>query len=159
MVADVTNGGAAGISAAPAIELRGISKAFGPVQANKDINIRVRKGTIHGIIGVQRRDQVFHLDLTGACWQVIVQRTHARFFGLLDLGVHIDLAGGVITNQHNGKTRRHAMFRFQRLDLPGDGLPECFGNCLTVNPFTRHASLPKCCLTDRHCVDCNESEE
>jgi len=34
-----------------AIELRGISKAFGPVQANKDISIRVRRGTIHGIIG------------------------------------------------------------------------------------------------------------
>ena len=36
---------------APAIELRGISKAFGTVQANKNINIRVRQGTIHGIIG------------------------------------------------------------------------------------------------------------
>ncbi|WP_246831259.1 ABC transporter ATP-binding protein [Pseudotabrizicola formosa] len=39
-------------TAAPfAIELKGISKAFGPVQANKDINISVPKGTIHGIIG------------------------------------------------------------------------------------------------------------
>ncbi|MEP3298903.1 MAG: ABC transporter ATP-binding protein [Pseudoruegeria sp.] len=38
-------------TAAPAIELRGISKAFGPVQANKDISIKVSKGTIHGIIG------------------------------------------------------------------------------------------------------------
>ncbi len=38
-------------TAAPAIELRGISKAFGPVQANKDISIRVMPGTIHGIIG------------------------------------------------------------------------------------------------------------
>ena len=38
-------------TAAPAIELKGISKAFGPVQANKDISIRVRPGTIHGIIG------------------------------------------------------------------------------------------------------------
>ena len=39
-------------TAAPfAIELRGISKAFGPVQANRDINIAVPKGTIHGIIG------------------------------------------------------------------------------------------------------------
>ncbi|MDZ4095958.1 MAG: ABC transporter ATP-binding protein [Paracoccaceae bacterium] len=38
--------------AAPlAIELRGISKAFGPVQANKDISFRVERGTIHGIIG------------------------------------------------------------------------------------------------------------
>ncbi len=36
---------------APAIELKGISKAFGPVQANKDIKVRVMPGTIHGIIG------------------------------------------------------------------------------------------------------------
>ena len=36
---------------APAIELKGISKAFGPVQANKDISISVLPGTIHGIIG------------------------------------------------------------------------------------------------------------
>jgi general nucleoside transport system ATP-binding protein len=35
----------------PAIELKGISKAFGPVQANRDINIAVARGTIHGIIG------------------------------------------------------------------------------------------------------------
>ncbi|CTQ33383.1 ABC transporter ATP-binding protein [Jannaschia rubra] len=34
-----------------AIELRGISKAFGPVQANRDISIQVKRGSIHGIIG------------------------------------------------------------------------------------------------------------
>jgi ABC-type uncharacterized transport system ATPase subunit len=34
-----------------AIELQGISKSFGPVQANKDISIQVPPGTIHGIIG------------------------------------------------------------------------------------------------------------
>ncbi|MEM9970671.1 MAG: ABC transporter ATP-binding protein [Pseudomonadota bacterium] len=39
------------MSDAAAIELKGISKAFGPVQANKDISIRVMPGTIHGIIG------------------------------------------------------------------------------------------------------------
>ncbi len=39
------------MSQAPAIELKGISKAFGPVQANKDISISVMPGTIHGIIG------------------------------------------------------------------------------------------------------------
>ncbi|HEY0212841.1 MAG TPA: ABC transporter ATP-binding protein [Paenirhodobacter sp.] len=42
---------AASGTARPAIELRGISKAFGSVQANKDISIRVMPGTIHGIIG------------------------------------------------------------------------------------------------------------
>ena len=35
----------------PAIELRGISKSFGPVRANKDIDLRVMPGTVHGIIG------------------------------------------------------------------------------------------------------------
>lgn len=39
------------MTTAPAIELIGISKAFGPVQATKDISIRVMPGTIHGIIG------------------------------------------------------------------------------------------------------------
>ncbi|HVL20244.1 MAG TPA: ABC transporter ATP-binding protein [Amaricoccus sp.] len=34
-----------------AIELRGISKSFGPVRANRDIDLRVRRGTIHGIVG------------------------------------------------------------------------------------------------------------
>ena len=35
----------------PAIELKGISKSFGPVQANKDIDLSVAPGTIHGIVG------------------------------------------------------------------------------------------------------------
>ena len=34
-----------------AIELIGINKSFGPVQANRDINLAVEQGTIHGIIG------------------------------------------------------------------------------------------------------------
>ncbi|MCU4655236.1 ABC transporter ATP-binding protein [Roseibacterium sp. SDUM158016] len=38
-------------SQVPAIELKGISKAFGPVQANKDISMSVAKGAIHGIVG------------------------------------------------------------------------------------------------------------
>ncbi|MCO8145249.1 ABC transporter ATP-binding protein [Rhodovulum tesquicola] len=43
--------GAAGGQRVPAIELRGISKAFGPVQANRDISLTVMPGTIHGIVG------------------------------------------------------------------------------------------------------------
>jgi len=52
-IATVTERQATAAPALPpaAIELRGISKAFGPVQANKDISIRVARGTIHGIIG------------------------------------------------------------------------------------------------------------
>ncbi|TCP39930.1 ABC transporter ATP-binding protein [Rhodovulum marinum] len=45
------DGQTGGRAAAPAIELKGISKAFGPVQANRDISLRVMPGTIHGIVG------------------------------------------------------------------------------------------------------------
>ncbi len=34
-----------------AIELRGISKRFGAVRANHDIDLKVERGTIHGIVG------------------------------------------------------------------------------------------------------------
>ncbi|MFK7902174.1 MAG: ABC transporter ATP-binding protein [Nitratireductor sp.] len=37
--------------APPAIELSGICKSFGPIKANEDISMVVRKGTIHGIVG------------------------------------------------------------------------------------------------------------
>ena len=49
--AGLRDGGNRMENGAYAIELKGISKAFGPVQANRDINIAVPKGTIHGIIG------------------------------------------------------------------------------------------------------------
>lgn len=35
----------------PAIEMRGICKRFGAVQANRDVNLRVEAGTVHGIVG------------------------------------------------------------------------------------------------------------
>ena len=35
----------------PAIELTGIEKRFGPVRANRDVNLRVAKASIHGIVG------------------------------------------------------------------------------------------------------------
>ena len=35
----------------PAVRLQGISKAFGPVQANDSIDLEIARGSIHGIIG------------------------------------------------------------------------------------------------------------
>src|SRR6476469_9009958 len=40
-----------GSSQAPAVELRGITKRFPGVVANKDIEITVRRGTVHAIVG------------------------------------------------------------------------------------------------------------
>ena len=39
------------VDAAHAIELRGISKRFGAVKANNNIDLKVARGTIHGIVG------------------------------------------------------------------------------------------------------------
>ena len=40
------------VAAAPlAIELVGINKHFGPVHANRDIHLQVKRGTVHGIVG------------------------------------------------------------------------------------------------------------
>ena len=38
-------------SGAPAVELAGIDKRFGPVRANKAIDLTIPAGTIHGIVG------------------------------------------------------------------------------------------------------------
>ena len=35
----------------PAIELIGVDKSFGPVRANKNVNLKVERGIIHGIVG------------------------------------------------------------------------------------------------------------
>ena len=37
--------------AAPAVAMRGIHKRFGTVQANRDVNLTVAAGTVHGIVG------------------------------------------------------------------------------------------------------------
>ena len=39
------------VSATPAVELRGITKRFPGVVANRDVNISVRRGTVHAIVG------------------------------------------------------------------------------------------------------------
>jgi len=44
--------GPEGAASSPvAIELRGINKSFGQVHANRNVNISVERGTIHGIVG------------------------------------------------------------------------------------------------------------
>ncbi|PXA99864.1 heme ABC transporter ATP-binding protein [Nostoc sp. 3335mG] len=40
-----------GTAAPLAIELVGINKHFGPVHANRDIHLAIRRGTVHGIVG------------------------------------------------------------------------------------------------------------
>ncbi len=43
--------GASAVHAAWAVRMTGISKRFGAVAANDDVNLSVRVGTVHGIVG------------------------------------------------------------------------------------------------------------
>lgn len=67
-----------------AIELRGIDKRFGDVYANKQIDLQVRKGSIHGIVG----------ELDGA-------RADERTIGLMMANIVPD---DVATSQSQGAT-------------------------------------------------------
>ena len=49
MTGDEQNG--SGAAAPYALELKGVSKSFGLIRANREINLAVRPGSIHGIIG------------------------------------------------------------------------------------------------------------
>ncbi|MEO3413738.1 ABC transporter ATP-binding protein [Roseovarius sp. CAU 1744] len=49
MAKDTTDG--SGGAAPYALELKGVSKSFGLIRANRDISLGVRRGSIHGIIG------------------------------------------------------------------------------------------------------------
>ncbi len=51
MTDHVVSPASAGDATGLAIELRGISKSFGAVRANHDIDLAVKRGTIHGIVG------------------------------------------------------------------------------------------------------------
>src|SRR4051794_11337913 len=44
-------GGVTGGARATAVELRSISKAFGPVQANREVSLAIESGSITGIVG------------------------------------------------------------------------------------------------------------
>ena len=40
------------------LELKNITKTFGNVVANNDVSIKVEKGTIHAIVGEERRREI-----------------------------------------------------------------------------------------------------
>src|SRR5579871_1164860 len=51
MASNTTGASSPASGVPPAIELRGIDKRFGPVHANRAIDLKVERGHIHGIVG------------------------------------------------------------------------------------------------------------
>ncbi|MEM8989200.1 MAG: ABC transporter ATP-binding protein [Pseudomonadota bacterium] len=78
---------------APAVALKGVSKRFGAVQANRDVDLTVEAGTIHGIIGENGAGKstlvsilygFYHAD----SGEIVVDGQPARFEGAADAIAH-----------------------------------------------------------------------
>jgi hypothetical protein len=58
---------------------------------------------------------------------------HAHFDRLLGLLGNIDLAAGIVSNDHHGKAWGDAMCRLEPRDVAGDAAAEPFGIGLSVD--------------------------
>ena len=72
------------------------------------------------VVTIELPDQRQHLLLRDIGRQPVLERRHAGFLRLLVLAADIDLAGGIIADQHHRESRRYLMFAPHPSYLPGD---------------------------------------
>ncbi|WP_299848668.1 ABC transporter ATP-binding protein [uncultured Roseovarius sp.] len=92
-----------GASAPLALELRGVSKSFGLILANRNINLAIRPGTIHGIIGENGAGKSTLMN--------IVYGMHTRDEGeILVAGASVDMRSSADAISHGiGMVHQHFM--------------------------------------------------
>lgn len=77
----------------PAVELRGIHKRFGEVLANRDVNLAVERGSIHGIVGENGAGKSTLMSIlygfhTADAGQVLIDGRELRLAGAQDAIAH-----------------------------------------------------------------------
>src|ERR1700675_2687705 len=75
---------------------------------------QLHQNAMHGGIVIELCDQRQQIGLRDISRQPVLERRHPGFLGLLVLAADIDLAGGVVADQHDGQARRQLM---RALDL------------------------------------------
>ncbi len=68
----------------------------------------------------------------------MLERRHAGGLGLLVLAADIDLAGGIVADQHHREPRRQLMVALNARDLVGDAAAQFGGNDLSIDDAGRH---------------------
>ena len=87
-------------------------------------------------IGVEPGDQRQQLGLGGVGRQAMIEVRHAELGRDAALALHIDLAGGIVADQHRGEAGLHALGR----DQLGDALAHALAQA-AATPCRRSASL------------------
>ena len=96
--------------APPAIELIGINKRFGPVRANRDINLDVERGTIHGIVGENGAGKSTLMSILYGFYEADSRRDPRQ----RQAGAHPLLARGDRARHRHGAPALHAGRQFHR---------------------------------------------
>ena len=90
-------------------------------------------------IGVQLLDQRQQFRFGRLHVQLVLDRFHANLDGHLALGADIDLAGRVLSHQHNRQTRRNPVICFQTRHMGGNLPPHPRRKFLTVDYCRSHS--------------------
>ena len=93
---------------------------------------------MHGRIAVEPCDQRQQIGLRHVGGQSVLERGHAGGLGLGVLAADIDLAGGIVADQHHGQARRDLMLALDPRDLVGDAGAQLRGNDFSIDDACRH---------------------
>ena len=92
----------------PILELTNINKSFGHVHANKNINLTINKGTIHGIIGENGAGKSTLMSIVFGLYQAFALAQYSFYdasFAMVEwvVGIVHGILGGAAIGAYNSK--------------------------------------------------------
>ncbi|MGY3032469.1 hypothetical protein ACVIIV_001639 [Bradyrhizobium sp. USDA 4354] len=99
---------------------------------------QLHENAVHGGIAVELCDQRQQIALRDVGRQLVLERGHAGGLGLGMLGTDIDLAGGVVADQHHREARHQIVLALDAGDLLSDAGPEVRGNDFSIDDLSGH---------------------
>ena len=132
----------------PILELTNINKSFGHVHANKNINLTINKGTIHGIIGENGAGKSTLMSIVFGLYQakqaqatesLIVVEGYMDVISLHQFGFHNAVAtlGTAVTRSHVTKLLRYTKKIFFAFDGDQAGLKAAWKALINIFPILR----------------------
>ena len=71
---------------------------------------QLQQNTVYLVIGIELINQLHQLILCGGIGQLVLKTLHTRLGGLLAFVAHINLTGGILSNEYYCKTGHNIVF-------------------------------------------------